>query len=51
MFNASMRKKLTAQIDYVHTTHPSLGQVEILFDKLKEVSQRWVDCRRQSEMR
>ena len=35
LFNA-LYKKLTAQIDYVHTTHPSLGQVEILFDKSKK---------------
>ena len=25
-----------AQIDFVHTTHPSLGQVEILFDSSKK---------------
>ena len=35
MFNI-LRKNLTAQIDYVHTTHPSLGQVEILFDSSKK---------------
>lgn len=35
LFNA-LYKKLTAQIDYVHTTHPSLGQVEILFDSSKK---------------
>ena len=35
MFNI-LRKNLTAQIDYVHSTHPSLGQVEILFDSSKK---------------
>lgn len=35
MFNI-LRKNLTAQIDFVHSTHPSLGQVEILFDSSKK---------------
>jgi hypothetical protein len=35
MFNI-LYKNLMAQIDFVHTTHPSLGQVEILFDSSKK---------------
>ena len=35
MFNI-LHKNLMAQIDFVHTTHPSLGQVEILFDSSKK---------------
>ena len=35
MFNI-LRKNLTSQIDFVHSTHPSLGQVEILFDSSKK---------------
>ena len=35
MFNI-LHKNLMAQIEYVHTTHPSLGQVEILFDSSKK---------------
>ena len=35
MFNI-LHKNLTAQIDFVHSTHPSLGQVEILFDSSKK---------------
>lgn len=35
MFNV-LRKNLTAQIDYVHLTNPSLGKVEILFDSSKK---------------
>ena len=35
MFNI-LRKNLTAQIDFVHSTHHSLGQVEILFDSSKK---------------
>ena len=35
MFNI-LRKNLTAQIDFVHSTHASLGQVEILFDSSKK---------------
>jgi len=31
-----LHKNLMAQIDFVHTTHPSLGQVEILFDSSKK---------------
>ena len=35
MFNI-LHKNLMAQIDFVHTTHPSLGKVEILFDSSKK---------------
>jgi len=35
MFNI-LYKNLMSQIDFVHTTHPSLGQVEILFDSSKK---------------
>ena len=35
MFNI-LYKNLMSQIDYVHTTHPSLGQIEILFDSSKK---------------